>query len=103
MTDLSKEVCWTCPAVVLWAFGHTHFNCDFIDAATGKRAMANQKGYSRLEADGFDAGKVVTLPMDRSHRHAIETNTLQDTKAAGMSKGNWKAARQLMKSLRPKN
>lgn len=50
-TDLSQEQCWTNPAVVFWAFGHTHFNCDFTDMH-GKRVVANQKGYaSALEAD----------------------------------------------------
>ena len=28
-TDLSNEVCCTSGKVKLWAFGHTHFNCDF--------------------------------------------------------------------------
>ena len=59
MTDLSREPCWTSPAVVLWAFGHTHFNCDFVDPRIGKRVLANQKGYRRSEAEGFDPGKVV--------------------------------------------
>lgn len=25
----------------LWAFGHTHFNCDFRDSRTGKRVLSN--------------------------------------------------------------
>lgn len=29
MTDLSKEACWTSNNVKAWAFGHSHFNCDF--------------------------------------------------------------------------
>lgn len=50
-TDLSHQECWTNQAVVFWAFGHTHFNCDFTDER-GKRVIANQKGYaSALEAD----------------------------------------------------
>lgn len=56
-TDLSQEQCWTNPAVVFWAFGHTHFNCDFTDEL-GKRIIANQKGYaSALEAN-CNIGKV---------------------------------------------
>lgn len=50
-TDLSQEPCWTDQAVLFWAFGHTHFNCDFTDKH-GKRIVANQKGYaSSIEAD----------------------------------------------------
>lgn len=45
----------------LWAFGHTHFNCDFEDERTAKRVLANQKGYARAEALGFDREKVVTV------------------------------------------
>lgn len=45
VTDLSDEECWTNENVVFWAFGHTQFNCDFEDEH-GKRAVANQKGYS---------------------------------------------------------
>jgi hypothetical protein len=58
-TDLSKELCWACPQVKLWAFGHTHFNCDFKDPQTGKRVFANQKGYRRAEMVDFDALKVI--------------------------------------------
>lgn len=60
-TDLSREVCWTCPSVKLWAFGHTHHNCDFLDSGTGKRVVANQRGYGREDAFDFDPEKVVTI------------------------------------------
>lgn len=30
-TDLSNHGCWINSSVITWAFGHTHFNCDFID------------------------------------------------------------------------
>ncbi|KAK3372942.1 hypothetical protein B0T24DRAFT_678434 [Lasiosphaeria ovina] len=43
-TDLSAEECWANKAVAMWAFGHTHFSCDFSDGL-GKRVAANQKGY----------------------------------------------------------
>ncbi|KAH7381552.1 Ser/Thr protein phosphatase superfamily [Pyrenochaeta sp. MPI-SDFR-AT-0127] len=59
MTDLSTEPCWTAPAVKIWAFGHTHFNCDFVDETTGKRVLTNQKGYARSNTEGFDVDKVV--------------------------------------------
>ncbi|KAH9437495.1 hypothetical protein MCOR02_001152 [Pyricularia oryzae] len=29
-TDLSAEIWWTNPCVRVWAFGRTHFNCDFV-------------------------------------------------------------------------
>jgi Calcineurin-like phosphoesterase len=44
-TDMSKEVCWSSTQVRLWAFGHTHYNCDFEDPHTKKRVFASQKGY----------------------------------------------------------
>ena len=66
MTDLCQEPCWTSSSVVLWAFGHTHFNCDFIDSATGKRVLTNQYGGRRSEAEGFDAEKVVDVTTEQS-------------------------------------
>ena len=69
MTDLSGQTCWKRPTVKLWAFGHTHYNLDFKDEETGKRVVANQKGYyikltsSKKGANGisFDAGKTFGL------------------------------------------
>jgi hypothetical protein len=58
------------PRVKMWAFGHTHFNCDFedkLDGETGtetsmrkrtKRVVANQKGYYLLPEHDFDVGKL---------------------------------------------
>jgi Calcineurin-like phosphoesterase len=60
-TDLSAEECWVNPSVKLWAFGHTHFNCDYKDEKTGKRVKTNQRGYCFCQAVGFDAEKVVTV------------------------------------------
>lgn len=60
-TDMSSEPCWTNKNVVVWAFGHTHFNCDFQDAKTGKRVVSNQRGYYFAQAAGFDSQKVVTV------------------------------------------
>ncbi|KAK4151684.1 hypothetical protein C8A00DRAFT_16921, partial [Chaetomidium leptoderma] len=56
-TDLSAEECWTNPSVVMWAFGHTHFSCDFGDGL-GKRIVANQRGYALALETGFDVEKV---------------------------------------------
>lgn len=66
MTDLSDEECWRCDNVRLWAFGHTHFNCDFQDTVTGKknkkkRVVANQRGYYFAQSAGFDSEKVIDL------------------------------------------
>ena len=61
MTDLSDEICWTCPQVKLWAFGQTHFNCDFTDPQTGKRVFTNQRGYPQTARLTFDPEKVVEV------------------------------------------
>ncbi|KAF7511269.1 hypothetical protein GJ744_004834 [Endocarpon pusillum] len=60
-TDLSAEKCWLSTQVKLWAFGHTHFNCDFQDPRTTKRVLTNQKGYSRAESITFDVTKTVSV------------------------------------------
>jgi len=68
-TDLGAEACWTSPAVVMWAFGHTHFSCDFTDE-WGKRVVANQRGYGAARSSsaeitaGFDAGKTFLAGRD---------------------------------------
>ena len=61
IADLSDQVCWTSPQVRLWASGHTHYNCDFMNEQPEKRVVANQKGYRRTEAVTFDATKVVRI------------------------------------------
>ncbi len=61
MTDLSAETCWTNANVKLWAFGHTHFNCDFVDEKTGKRLYANQRGYYFSQAGRFEPQKTVCM------------------------------------------
>ena len=60
-TDLSHELCWTSKNVKLWAFGHTHFNCDFKDEKTGKRVVTNQRGYYFHQSSGFQAEKVFSV------------------------------------------
>lgn len=62
VTDLQNEACWRCSQVELWAFGHTHFNCDFEDGETGKRIVANQKGYRRKEIFSFNPEFKITVP-----------------------------------------
>lgn len=57
-SELTSEPCWTAGIVTLWAFGHTHWSCDFVRA--GVRVVSNQRGY-REGGEGFDAGKVITL------------------------------------------
>lgn len=60
-TDLTGEVCWETAQVCLWAFGHTHYNCDFVDERTEKRIVANQRGYYFAQAKEFDPAKVIGL------------------------------------------
>jgi predicted phosphodiesterase len=50
VTDLSQESCWLSPAVKLWTFGHTHYNCSFREEKTGKLVVTNQRGYAGLGA-----------------------------------------------------
>jgi len=73
-TDLSEEKCFKSEKVKIWAFGHTHYNCDFIverkDGAVSLRLLANQRGYYFAQADGYDGEKTVKIlatvsdPMD---------------------------------------
>lgn len=61
MSDLSNECCWKRGVVSLWAFGHTHFNCDFRYPEHGRRVVSNQRGYYFAQATGFDSTKIVEL------------------------------------------
>ena len=64
-TDLSDELCFGNKKVKLWAFGHTHFNCDFeVDRGNeaGKlRLFTNQRGYYFSQSAGFDGVAVVNI------------------------------------------
>ncbi|KAI2467811.1 Ser/Thr protein phosphatase superfamily [Annulohypoxylon bovei var. microspora] len=60
-TDLGSEPCWLSDIVKVWAFGHTHFNCDFEDEKTGKRVIANQRGYYFSQSTGFVDNKVIVI------------------------------------------
>ncbi|KAI0153187.1 Ser/Thr protein phosphatase superfamily [Xylariaceae sp. FL1272] len=57
--DISGEACWTSPHVKLWAFGHTHYNCDFVEAQ--KRVVAHQRGYYFSQASEFNPEKVFEI------------------------------------------
>ncbi|EJD48406.1 serine/threonine protein phosphatase [Auricularia subglabra TFB-10046 SS5] len=61
VTSLSEQKdLWDRP-VTTWAFGHTHFNCDFI--RDGIRVVANQRGYEAFESHriGFIDDKVLLV------------------------------------------
>ncbi|RMZ78131.1 hypothetical protein DV738_g3993, partial [Chaetothyriales sp. CBS 135597] len=64
-TELSGEACFKSDKVKLWAFGHTHFNCDFMiqraDGSSPLRLLANQRGYYFAQAEGFDGEKTVNI------------------------------------------
>jgi hypothetical protein len=68
VTDLSKETCWKSSQVVLWAFGHTHFNCDAVDEDTNKRVLTNQKGYRRSESLSFNPNFMVSFESAKDAR-----------------------------------
>jgi hypothetical protein len=61
VTDLSEQACWTSQNVKVWVFGHTHYNCDFVDQKTGKRVVANQRGYYFSQAAGFSETMTIEL------------------------------------------
>lgn len=64
-TDLRREVCFTSPKVKIWAFGHTHYNCDFMldrgYASAPLRLVTNQRGYYFQQSVGFDVAKKIEL------------------------------------------
>ncbi|KAL1868845.1 hypothetical protein VTK73DRAFT_3488 [Phialemonium thermophilum] len=63
-TDLSQEVCFRSDRVKVWAFGHTHYNCDFVvdrDGARPLRLYSNQQGYYFAPADGFSIEKTLSV------------------------------------------
>jgi len=46
-TDMTTRSCWARP-VSLWAFGHTHYKCDFV--YDNIRCVSNPRGYEGIEA-----------------------------------------------------
>ena len=61
MTDLSPEICFSSARVAVWAFGHTHFNCDFEYGSHQTRIVTSQRGCCFTQSNGFDLGKMVEL------------------------------------------
>jgi hypothetical protein len=59
VTDLRNEECWRNPKVKMWAFGHTHYNCEFEE--TGKKVLANQKGYYMMPQETFNLKMVYSV------------------------------------------
>lgn len=57
-TELTDEAFWGGGKIKLWAFGHTHWCCDF--ERKGVRVYANQRGYGEGREE-YDPGKVVHL------------------------------------------
>lgn len=47
--------------VRLWAFGSTHYNCDFVDYDTDRRFYSNQKELHGL-CEAFNVEKFVDIP-----------------------------------------
>jgi len=63
-TDLSDQACFKSKNVVLWAFGHTHYNCDFLvtrEGAGALRLYSNQRGYYYAQAEGFNRERTVEV------------------------------------------
>ena len=46
----------------MWAFGHTHYSCNFRDEQSGKLVIANQRGYKHdLEKPKQSSERVVVV------------------------------------------
>ncbi|KAI0061039.1 Ser/Thr protein phosphatase protein [Artomyces pyxidatus] len=57
-TELTADACWESGKIKMWAFGHTHWCCDF--ERKGVRVYANQRGYGQGREE-YDAGRVLDL------------------------------------------
>jgi hypothetical protein len=53
-TESTGTSCWA-PSVKEWAFGHSHYNCDFV--RDGVQVVSNQRG----SKSGCDVEKVIML------------------------------------------
>ncbi|EEH04600.1 serine/threonine phosphatase [Histoplasma capsulatum G186AR] len=63
-SDLSRQECLRNAKVCMWAFGHTHFNFDFLmqsEDGHQKRIVSNQRGHYFRQAQRFNVEKVVTV------------------------------------------
>ncbi|ESZ98084.1 Ser/Thr protein phosphatase [Sclerotinia borealis F-4128] len=78
--------------VRLWAFGHTHFNCDFEEVGTGKRIVANQKGYKESEVATFDVAKVVEIESFEAPSQGTLSNMLKCNTCRSVSESLKKCA-----------
>lgn len=58
-TELVGGPCWRTPTLKVWAFGHTHWPCDF--EREGVRVLSNPKGYAGGTERGFVPGKVIEV------------------------------------------
>ncbi|KIP04268.1 hypothetical protein PHLGIDRAFT_202135 [Phlebiopsis gigantea 11061_1 CR5-6] len=57
-TELTSAPCWRSGTVALWAFGHTHWCCDF--ERNGIRVYSNQRG-NQEGKENFDVGRVLSF------------------------------------------
>lgn len=65
VTDLRNEACWLGERVVLWAFGHTHYNFPhWKDEDSGTLVYSNQRGYYFAQASGFEVIDCVKIGGD---------------------------------------
>jgi predicted phosphodiesterase len=65
VSDLSKELCWTSPAVKVWAFGHTHYSCAFRDEVTDMLIVSNQKGYGGVAGSGVRGRRIKSVIVEQ--------------------------------------
>ena len=57
-TEMTLQKCWASGTVVMWAFGHTHWCCDFV--RDGIRVYSNQRGYGDGGL-GYKVSKIVEV------------------------------------------
>lgn len=57
-SELANTKCWG-PPVNVWAFGHTHWSCDFVKG--GVRVVSNQRGRASTQSSKFDPNFVIKL------------------------------------------
>ncbi|KAH9907876.1 Ser/Thr protein phosphatase superfamily [Xylariomycetidae sp. FL2044] len=60
-SDLSDQPVWLSHDVKAWAFGHTHYNCDYVDEKTEKRVITNQRGYYFNQSVAFQEDKLIEI------------------------------------------
>ena len=78
-TDLRGRECWENRNVALWAFGRTHYNCNFTDERTEKQVYANQRGYHHAPADGFKMWFCVPLSKPVANRDQLSLPQPRDS------------------------